>query len=566
MSEEQGSLPTNSDGDQSVGLERELASIRVAPTDGKSASPGKSKWRRPRFRLLDLLLLTTLVGAWMPYALATRQFESLESENTSLRTLAEFLVIEDPAKLHVLKLRNHRYSTMTWKVYVPAGANYELRFATEQISSVEFPGSFERVTLTPGEHRIAMSHENSSTGHLFQVYVDQTSVITLRHPRDWMSNGSSSSTSTGDELEQFSVGESVTLRREWFSEDLPGYSTFSSQTRSEIPHKGSYLWMAPVSLAHPRAGKFVAPGMVGLIGRHEWGFREGIRISLSRHAFPRSKLTRGVIGIVHTGTRLSQRLPLNELSIKTRVKGSEQHANSTTEPSGDGKKGLELTSSDSLTVGEKRWQGAKGVISDDGQTQTVYLHPEPFSNGAQPIIEVRFDARHPNRVGFRVHAQDGDAELDECVLSAMTCSFAQLRRVELLDDKVKTVTELLPQWPGEANASGSSVSSWITLPGFHFPFAEDDSLRRVRLTTDVDDYAKLKYAANVGRGWQYQALPAQQSWLFSPREEVTVALRARTDYRNGNGPIPGGPAWEDCELRTPLDGKQWIWFEVVPGE
>ncbi len=525
----------------------------------------KSNRRWLSFRLLDLLLLTTLVAAWLPYFLATRQFKMLEVENAALKRMAEILVVDDPAKLHVLKIRSNRYGAVAWKVWVPESANYELRFATQQISSLGFPEEFDRFPLPPGKHLISMIHKRPSRGHQFQLFVDQQLAIVHERPPEWIEYSSSQGTSKGGELEQFAVGEPVVLKREWFDEHVPGFPSSYDHSSDELSNKGNCVWIAPAKMVHPPLPVFVTPGQMNPSIRREWGFREGIRIRLSDHSLPSTKAARGMIHIVHTGTRLSKRWSLNPLVIKPRVDGQKNDTDSTIDPGSkpDGNPGLELTTSDSMSPPENSWQAAKGVFSDDGNTLRLFVHCERFSGGAQPIIEVRFDAQYPDRVGFRVHAGADSAEMNECVLSTIRGSFAQLRQLHLADE-VKTTSQLFPQWSEETESSSTEFSPWKTFPGDLFPLVDDEPFRRVRLTTDVADYSKVKYSAAVVKDWQYKGLPARQSWLFPAETPVTVALRARSNYRDGNGPIPGGPALEDFELRMPLQPDRWIWYEVVP--
>jgi hypothetical protein len=522
---------------------------------------GKANRRWLSFRLMDLLLVPTLVAAWLPYFLATRQFESLEAENAALRRMAEMMLVEDPSKIHVLKVRSNRYGAAEWKVFVPEWSNYELRFATEQISSLAFPREFERFPLTSGEHRISMIHKRSSEGHQFQLFVDQKPVILRNHGPEWIDYSSSSSTSTGTDVKQFAVGKPVKLKQEWFEEELSGFPHSHGHTWEEVSNKGSVAWIAPAKMVHPPPPIFVSPKILKGVG-NEWGFREGIRIRFGRF-FPRKPLW-GTIQIVHTGTRLPKNLPLNELAIKPRA--DDRYANSTTEQrtQAGGKLGLRFATSDSKQLSKKVWEPAEGVLSEDGKTLRLFVHPEPFSNRARPVIEIRFDAPHANRIGFRVHTASESTGMTECVLSAMSGSFADLRQLHFADGHVKTTKQMFESWPDESKLTDKERSPWQTFSGEQFPLVDDGTLRQIRLTSDVSDYSTLKYAGAVSTGWQYKALPSEQSWLCAAETPFTVALRARKSFRNGNGPIPGGPAFEDFELRTRLQPNQWIWYEVLP--
>jgi hypothetical protein len=400
---------------------------------------------------------------------------------------------------------------------------------------------------------------------LFQLFVDREQAIVRRHTAEWIDYSSSSSTSTGRELRQFAVGQPVILKREYFEQALPGFRHTYNHIREELSNKGSFAWIAPTKMVHPPLPRFVTPKNLGR-GIKEWGFRTGIRIRLSRFFFPANQPVGGVIQIIHPGVRLPKNVPLNQLAIKLKVDAQSGYANSTAEPGSKpvGNPGLELTTSDSELAPQNSWQAAAGVISEDGNTLQLFVHPESFANGARPIIEVRFDAQYPNRVGFRIHQGAGSANMSECLLSSMDGSFALLRRIHFTGDRVETTRQLFPQWTDPAKSPADPISRWQTFSGDQFPLVEGDSLRRAKLTSDVSAYAQVQYPAAIARGRKYEGLPAQQSWLFPAETSVTVALRARRNQRNGGGLIPGGPALEDFEVRAPL--QTWIWYEVIAAE
>src|SRR5262249_9758242 len=91
------------------------------------------------------------------------------------------------------------------------------------------------------------------------------------------------------------------------------------------------------------------------------------------------------------------------------------------EKGGDGWPGKKFWLSNG--IGSERTRGAGGVVgrleeSSLGQSLTVAIHVEPFSNGARPIVEITFFERLPDRMRFRTFAAAGGKPMKQCVLTA----------------------------------------------------------------------------------------------------------------------------------------------------
>lgn len=519
----------------------------------------KRRWLR--FGLLDLLLLTTLIGAWIPYLLARRQFRPLENKIASLRQMAETIVVEDPEQIHVLRLRSHRYGATTWKVFVPQGEPYELRLANEGIVNSSFPSEFRRIPILPGQHRIGYFEFDQDDHENFRLFLDDDLAIETRYPKTEMPNSGGSSTSSGINLQTFQRGESVKLYRMIFDADIPGYRYRSAQNDGSLPSQGAVVWLAPVSKKPTPPTTFV-PNSDQPSYNQGWGFREGIRVNVTQSR--NSSLQRpGTLQIFHAKAFQSQRTPLNQISVRVLEQGKSKHVDSTQEPSRayNSSAGLHFTIADNIQTPKNRWERKAGSISDDGKTYTVFFHLESFASGAAPIIEARFQQDYPNRVGFRIHNRASAPKLDECILSAKDCAFPMLRNVHFADE-TNSLDQLSPKWSKPENKTFED-SEWMLFDHDRFPLIDDQSLRRAQLSTNVD-YPEVTNFGQNRSPWDYIGVPATQAWLFPDSKETQVALRAREVYRANSTNIPGGPAFSDFEIRTPMDSKQWIYFEVVP--
>jgi hypothetical protein len=80
--------------------------------------------RRPRFSLLTMLLLTTIVGLGIVVALQWRQIEPLRREVRELRGEVGRLTIDDPKKAYAIFVPTVEGNHWRWRVYLPPGAEY----------------------------------------------------------------------------------------------------------------------------------------------------------------------------------------------------------------------------------------------------------------------------------------------------------------------------------------------------------------------------------------------------------------------------------------------------------
>jgi len=71
------------------------------------------------------------------------------------------------------------------------------------------------------------------------------------------------------------------------------------------------------------------------------------------------------------------------------------------------------------------------------QRLTVYVLVEPFGNGADVYVRVRFDARRPHEVALAAFANPASVPLSRLVLTATMGNYARLRRLQLRDRVVE---------------------------------------------------------------------------------------------------------------------------------
>lgn len=83
--------------------------------------------RRPRFSLLNLLLLMAVVAMGITIAQLRSELVSLRAENERLRDEVGELTITDPTKLHAILAPGQGELVWKWRVWVPARRTYRLR-------------------------------------------------------------------------------------------------------------------------------------------------------------------------------------------------------------------------------------------------------------------------------------------------------------------------------------------------------------------------------------------------------------------------------------------------------
>jgi hypothetical protein len=296
-----------------------------------------------------------------------------------------------------------------------------------------------------------------------------------------------------------------------------------------------------------------------------WGFETGIRIGLPPLPGPR-----GLIRIYHTQLGLPDRRVINYVAIEPIVGGKRGY--SEMEHSDlDGTRGKRLWAAEAYSATPPKVRPAHETpgkivhIESGGRQREVlelYIYVEPFDNGAQPVVRVRFHEGSPNEVEFALFAAAGGAKMDQCVLTATMGNYARLRNVQL-KDRIVNSKDLWPDYRGDAFA-----------PPKDFGARELSRIENgdylVEAWPDEKDPAKATYAEGTSRGWKYPGRPAVQYWRrpdADPKpKNLECRLGARYCYWASKTPIPGGIAYENFELIEDYqEGVRQV-FGVKPGE
>jgi hypothetical protein len=229
------------------------------------------------------------------------------------------------------------------------------------------------------------------------------------------------------------------------------------------------------------------------------------------------------------------------------------------------------------------------AISADGKHMRVFAHFPPFASGAKPIVEILFDAEHPNRVGFLPHAAPDSAPMNACQFVTQFDARFLWREIETLPesefDSVSApanplpvpLAQLYPEIDFE-NLVQASDSAAATLPWNSIPLARlpqinasdtGTGMYRMSLLTDVADTSKLTFPLGLETKWQYTGVANRQVWWLpadsanASEPGITVDVRASTVFPTTTLPLPGGPAIGNVRITVPMPATQPVWLEIV---
>ncbi|WP_372898020.1 hypothetical protein [Stieleria sp.] len=555
------------------------------PTEANAPLPRR---RRFRFSLLDLMLLTLMVAAWLPTYFAVREIPVLQNSVDQMRALTTNLSIIDDQKLCLRSLPGIWHNIHGWKYSLPADAAMELRLATEGIHSMGDPEVFQSYELPTGIHTIHLKYtQNADQEYVTQVFVDDSEAIVKTHPPGWINTSGSSSNGKGaPTAEAFDLDKPLVLRQMRYSEMHPAGKFKLHSLPPEYDAKGNMLSIVPKGYQSGPPKRFVAPTDARNVS--SWGHRQGMRLLDNTTGWNGLLEYQPSYRAILDDRNVRWLQVLNAISVRpvrddsSPVEQPEVVFDNAAATAGRPK----LMVTDSL---QNPNQAAKtlssqtqGRISEDGNTMRLFVHYPAFPSGARLVVEVIFEARFPNRIGLRPHLAEGSLPLQAAQFVTTFDARFQWRTVELLadtdDDGPHARRRETPQ-PAPLQSlypEDALTTAWQTIPDARLPLAEyspdGEALRRLALTSDVANFWTFAYPAAVPDTWRYQGLPIRQVWLVphpepaeqtdsSPRP-VTTEIRSGTVYPGTEIDIPGGPVVTNVRVTVPLPADKPIWMEI----
>jgi hypothetical protein len=199
------------------------------------AAQVSSRRRGPRFSLLSALMLMTIVGLLITVAKLWREAGPLRAEVLRLRNEVGSLTIDDDTKPHAIRVRTSEDFTWKWRIWIPRGREYLVKYADESIPRLGYPAEQGSITLSePGEvwveYRIAFDPRSKS----WQDKLSIPSGNLGNSQQDWVDwpKRVSASEGVGYKTESYEPDKIILLDRERISQ-------VSNSQNMEDPSAGS---------------------------------------------------------------------------------------------------------------------------------------------------------------------------------------------------------------------------------------------------------------------------------------------------------------------------------------
>jgi hypothetical protein len=200
----------------------------------------EARWR-PRLSVLNALLLLTITGMALVVIQLWREVGPLRNELRRVRDRNGALSIEDQTKFHAIKLESHAPFTWNWRIWIPDGQTYELRYISEDIPPTGFPAVRGTILHGPDEqwvgHRI---RKDSHSGKRVSQLVTQQGTVTGSE-QNWIGKSRDGEVDgVQKETEMFETGETIELIRSRYSK-VDDNSDFGK------PGDGFMIWLVPLT-------------------------------------------------------------------------------------------------------------------------------------------------------------------------------------------------------------------------------------------------------------------------------------------------------------------------------
>ena len=205
------------------------------PRDPAVTRPGRGRWQ---VGLPTLLLLMAAIAVWMTCFLNRRQNARLEARIQALLPLVHELVIDDHAKIAVVKLEEYWYDENRWEIYLPPG-DYRLCLATRGVDNQGFPTAMKDVPLAAGRYVLSMEQRLEQEIRRIAVFCDGKEQLSVKEPKEWDTGSSSSSGMLDAISHQFPADQPAELLRRQFSRPNAQGRT----TSPTGPTEGLLLWI-----------------------------------------------------------------------------------------------------------------------------------------------------------------------------------------------------------------------------------------------------------------------------------------------------------------------------------
>lgn len=201
---------------------------------------------------------------------------------------------------------------------------------------------------------------------------------------------------------------------------------------------------------------------------------------------------------------------------------------------------------------------------------SVYIYMEQFLNGAYPYFKISIRNDRPEEIGIEIFNQKNSAAMERCALTATMGNYSRLRLL-YLKDKVVDSRELYKGFDGIDFIEKEGYYSGQLLKDKNGNFiaiaSGDESFDQLASWPQTADYL-------AHSGWRYRPFfKLTQYWRKENSgndSSLHVRVNGRAKYWSGGSgnknnyiDIPGGPAFENFELREKYYAGQKFYFGIT---
>ena len=197
--------------------------------------------KRARYSMRTLIVVTTIIALSITVAMLYREVGPLREELARLRNEVGELNIEDPTKLHAIRVDTNSELEWKWRIWIPEGASYRLRAHGGPVHQQGYPIRGGTMHLRePGEHVIRYRiRRDPRDGRWNGSLHTQTGSVGKDH-QPWVewSSRTSAGSGVGSSTRSFETDQQVEIIRHRVSQA-------SSSANIEDPAAGFVVWLEP---------------------------------------------------------------------------------------------------------------------------------------------------------------------------------------------------------------------------------------------------------------------------------------------------------------------------------
>jgi hypothetical protein len=308
-----------------------------------------------------------------------------------------------------------------------------------------------------------------------------------------------------------------------------------------------------------------------------WGIKNGIVFGLWPFNIETGAKGGGPRGLIRVGYEFKGNIDhINFIAIEPVVNGKIEF--SEISPSRvDNKWGKFMWASDSANAGPYYPSAiSRGIISHPDSLHlgveqlTVYVFMERFFNGAHPYLKIAIRNDRPEEICFEIFNEKNSATMDRCALTATMGNYSRLRLLSLKNRTIDS-RELFKNFNGIDFIEKEEYPAKQLL--------QDKNGDFIAIASTNESFSKLsswpqneKYYSRWN--WRYRPFFKVTQYWRKEKEQADTSLHLRVNGRakywsggslnkNNYIDIPGGPAFENFELREKYYPRQKFYFGIT---